>query len=250
MASTRPALCWHCSVWVRGPWDTVTSSSDPADVIDQLCPAIMRLDRARDRDYGQEYCGAIYSLGDGTYHASHPSPLGTVVPVGPAKMKQCYPPRRVLDSRGRTSILADFHSHPWSPSPMSDRDMRASTQLWSIRIQFDTTCHVLKYVPHSDEATWAGELYERQGRRWNLIGIIKLPPSTLRPRKWPGSASLWRSPRRGANASLAPWPPRFSSPWTISARPAWRQTQQPPQSSVACTDAIRTMSWPRQERAA
>lgn len=47
-----------------------------------------------ERDYGQEYCGAIYSLGDGIYHASMPSPLGEPVPVGPSKRKKCIPPSR------------------------------------------------------------------------------------------------------------------------------------------------------------
>jgi len=31
------------SVWVRGPWEMVTPSADIDDVIDQLCPAVMRL---------------------------------------------------------------------------------------------------------------------------------------------------------------------------------------------------------------
>jgi hypothetical protein len=57
-------------VWVNGPWPEINSSSDVDEVIDQLCPAIMKLPRAAWRDYGQEYCGAIYSLGDGVYFAS------------------------------------------------------------------------------------------------------------------------------------------------------------------------------------
>ena len=61
-------------VHVRGPWGAVTPSSNVDEVIDQLCPAVMELPRARDRDHGQEYCGAIYSLGDGDYYASMPSP--------------------------------------------------------------------------------------------------------------------------------------------------------------------------------
>ncbi|MFP2957461.1 hypothetical protein ACLEPN_06420 [Myxococcus sp. 1LA] len=61
-------------VHVRGPWEAITPSTDVDEVIDQLCPAVMELPRATDRDYGQESCGAIYSLGDGTYYASMPSP--------------------------------------------------------------------------------------------------------------------------------------------------------------------------------
>ena len=61
--------------WVRGPWDAVQPSQDVDEVIDQLCPAIMRQPRAQFGDYGREYCGLIYTLGDGSYYASHPSPL-------------------------------------------------------------------------------------------------------------------------------------------------------------------------------
>jgi hypothetical protein len=159
-------------VWVRGPWTTIRASTNADEVIDQLCPAVMSLDRAQLREYGQEYCGAIYSLGDGHYYASMPSPLGKTVLVGPSKRKQCIPPRFVEDARGRASVLADFHSHPWSPSAMTPDDLMAKTQLWSIRIQFDTTCHIQKLIPYSDENR-PGEVYERQGKSWKLVGIIK-----------------------------------------------------------------------------
>ncbi len=159
-------------VWVRGPWSAITPSADVDELIDQLCPAIMRLDRANLREYGQEYCGAIYSLGDGVYYLSVPSPLGKTVLVGPAKRKQCTPPRAVKDERGRPSVLGDFHSHPWSPSPMSFEDKMTQTQIWSIRIQFDTACHIQKYVPHEGHAR-AGEVFERRGKEWKLVGLVK-----------------------------------------------------------------------------
>src|SRR5690348_867669 len=111
-------------VWVRGPWSAITPSTSMDDVVDQLCPAVMALPGAGDKDYGREYCGVIYTLGDGTYYSSHPSPLGRTVLVEPTKRKQCHPPRSVKDERGATTIEADFHSHPWGPSPMSDRDRR------------------------------------------------------------------------------------------------------------------------------
>lgn len=159
-------------VWVRGPWDAIAPSSDVDTVVDHLCPAIMRLAGASLRDYGQEYCGAIYSLGDGVYYASIPSPMGKTVLVGPAKRKQCIPPRVVKDDRGRVSVLGDFHSHPWSPSSMSFEDRMTRTQIWSIRIQFDTACHVQKYVPHEGHGR-PGEVYERRDKEWKLIGLVK-----------------------------------------------------------------------------
>lgn len=160
-------------VHVRGPWEAIQSSRNVDEVIDQLCPAIMKLPRAQDRDYGQEYCGAIYSLGEGTYYASMPSPLGEPVPPGPAKQKRCIPPRYVEDARGRPAVLGDFHSHPWSPSPMSPADRIAATQIWSIRIQFDRACTVMKLIPHLDSDERPGEVYLRQEKRWKLVGIIR-----------------------------------------------------------------------------
>ncbi|MBZ4418813.1 hypothetical protein K8638_20285 [Myxococcus sp. RHST-1-4] len=160
-------------VHVRGPWDAIQPSSNVDAVIDQLCPAIMKLPRARDREYGQEYCGAIYSLGDGTYYASMPSPLGEPVPVGPANKKKCIPPRYVVDERGRPVVLGDFHSHPWSPSPMSPADRIAATQIWSIRIQFDRACTVMKLIPYLDSDARPGEVYLRKEKRWKLVGVIR-----------------------------------------------------------------------------
>ncbi|NTX10484.1 hypothetical protein HUA76_06780 [Myxococcus sp. CA056] len=157
---------------VRGPWTAVTPSTDVDEVIDQLCPAIMSQPRARDRDYGQEYCGVIYSLSDGQYYASMPSPLGEPVPVGPSKQKKCIPPRYVVDARGRPVVLADFHSHPWAPSPMSATDRIAATQVWSIRIQFDNACTVMKLVPHLGSSL-PGEVYVRTEKQWSLVGIIR-----------------------------------------------------------------------------
>ena len=159
-------------VWVRGPWAAIAPSTDVDEIIDRLCPAIMQLDRASLRDYGQEYCGAIYSLSDGIYYTSNPSPLGKIVLVGPAKRKQCIPPRFVKDDRGKTSVLGDFHSHPWSPSSMSFEDRMTGTQIWSVRIQFDTTCHIQKFVPYEGKDR-PGEVYERRDKEWKLVGLVK-----------------------------------------------------------------------------
>jgi hypothetical protein len=172
-------------VWVRGPWDAIKPSSQMDEVIDQLCPAVMELPGARDKDYGTEYCGVIYTLGDGTYYASYPSPLQRTVLVGPSSRKQCHPPRSVTDERGRTTIEADFHSHPWGPSPISDRDRRKSTQLYFVRIQFDTQCQVMRLIPHLSEDR-PGELFLRQGKDWKLIGQIlpeDKPTGTITPVK-------------------------------------------------------------------
>jgi hypothetical protein len=159
-------------VWVRGPWDAIQPSRDIDEVIDQLCPAIMELPGTRFGEHGQEYCGAIYSLGDGLYRSSLPSPLGNGEWRGPQKRKSCRPPLSVRDARGRTSVSADYHGHPWPNSPMSDVDRQASTQLWHIRIQFDSTCHIQKLIPYMNENR-PGELYERQGKTWKLIGLIQ-----------------------------------------------------------------------------
>ncbi|ABF90489.1 putative lipoprotein [Myxococcus xanthus DK 1622] len=159
-------------VWVRGPWDAIIPSADVDAVIDQLCPAIMQLPRAQGREYGQEYCGAIYSLGDGTYYASLPSTLGPLLKATPEPQKACFAPRFVNDSRGRTVVLADYHSHSWANSRMSSADRRQSRQRFSIRIQFDTGCRVMKLVPYIGEAR-PGELFERRERKWVRIGVIK-----------------------------------------------------------------------------
>lgn len=166
-------------VWVRGPWEQISPSKDVDEVIDQLCPAVMQLPWAQRGEYGQEYCGAIYSLGDGTYYASHPSPLSPQVRIVPEQKRKCRPPRYVEDSRGRPSILADYHSHPWplkghaGPlSQLSEDDLLEKNQLWFIRIQFDTTCHIMKFVPYAGEER-PGEVYERTGKNWKLVAIIK-----------------------------------------------------------------------------
>ena len=66
---------------------------------------------------------------------------------------------------------ADFHSHPWAPSPMSKQDLSLATQRWQIRIQFDTSCHIQKLIPEK-YSNLPGELYERQGKHWRLVGRI------------------------------------------------------------------------------
>jgi hypothetical protein len=158
-------------VWVRGPWEAIRPSHDIDEVIDQLCPAVMTLPRATHRDYGQEYCGAIYTLADGMYYASVGSPLGRTELVGPSKRKTCYSPNSVKDPRGEALPGADYHSHPWVPSPMTSQDRSLETQRWQIRIQFDTGCHIQKLISHK-YSSLPGELYERQGRSWRLIGRI------------------------------------------------------------------------------
>jgi hypothetical protein len=132
----------------------------------------MALPRATWKEYGQEYCGAIYTLGDGTYHASKPSPLGKREGIGPTQRKNCYPPRYVIDQRGRAVTRLDYHSHPWPASRMSERDRQARTQIWPLRIQFDTRCTVQKLVPNLDSPL-PGEVYERRDKVWVRIGIIK-----------------------------------------------------------------------------
>ena len=161
-------------VWVRGPWEAIKPSAAPDEVIDQLCPAVMELPGARFGDYGREYCGLIYSLGDGMYYASHPSPLADPHIGRVSREKSCYVPRQVEDARGHPEPLADYHGHPWSPSSMlgSRADLLGATQLFSIRIQFDKACHLQKLIPYLKEER-PGELYERRGKSWKLIGLIK-----------------------------------------------------------------------------
>jgi hypothetical protein len=159
-------------VWVRGPWEAIAPSKIADEVIDQLCPAVMQLPRAQGREHGLEWCGAIYSLEDGNFYASMPSPLGPILKAIPEKEKRCKPPYFVEDPRGETHVLADFHGHPWPYSRMSAADRTSVRQLYSIRIQFDTTCRVMKLVPHIGKLQ-PGELYERRGQSWLLIGIIK-----------------------------------------------------------------------------
>jgi hypothetical protein len=54
----------------------------------------------------------------------------------------------------------------------SPGDKRSDTQIYSIRIQFDTACNLQKFVPYLNEDR-SGELYERRGKQWKLIGLIK-----------------------------------------------------------------------------
>jgi hypothetical protein len=158
--------------WVRGPWDEIRPSANIDDVVDQLCPAVMKQPRATLRDYGQEYCGLLYTLDRKLYYASKPSPLGNLTQAGAMRRKTCYPPRYVLDARGQATPIADFHSHPWAPSGMSEQDRMLRTQLWQIRIQFDTRCTLQKLIPYVGTDR-PGEVYERQGMNWKLVGLIE-----------------------------------------------------------------------------
>lgn len=160
------------AVWVTGPWPAIQPSSDVDEIIDQLCPAVMGLERATAKDLGQEYCGAIYSLNGGTYYATWPSPLGRTTLVGAdRKRKNCLAPSIVRDPRGLTSTLGDFHSHPWFPSGMSQEDRWTESQRWSIRIQFDSACTITKLIPYKGERR-PGEVYLRRDKTWKLIGYI------------------------------------------------------------------------------
>jgi hypothetical protein len=159
-------------VWVRGPWAAIQPSRDVDEVIDQLCPAVLALPRATLGDYGQEYCGAIYTLVDGIYYASKPSPLGRYEGVGPSKSKNCHTPHYVIDDRGHTNPEADYHNHPWPASGLSGKDRLALRQLWQYRVQFDARCAIHKLVPNLDNPR-PGEVYERRGKAWVLTGIIK-----------------------------------------------------------------------------
>ncbi|RKH32990.1 hypothetical protein D7Y13_07435 [Corallococcus praedator] len=114
----------------------------------------------------------LYSVGDGSYSASMPSPLGPLLKAIPEKEKSCRQPNLVRDSRGEANIHADYHSHPWADSRMSRPDRTEARQRYSIRLQFDTKCRVMKLVPHIGEAR-PGEVYERRGKSWALIGIVK-----------------------------------------------------------------------------
>jgi hypothetical protein len=142
------------------------------EVIDQLCAAVLALPRATLRDYGQEYCGAIYTLGDGIHYASKPSPLGRYEGPGPSKSKNCHTPHSVIDERGYTIPQADYHNHPWPTSGLSAKDRDPFRQLWQYRIQFDARCTVQKLVPNLDNPR-PGEVYERRGKLWVLTGLIE-----------------------------------------------------------------------------
>lgn len=134
----------------------------------------MRLPHARGHDDGAEYCGLLYLGADGLFHASAPSDLSVKVEARPslAKSKTCIIPIKVNDPTGVRTIEADYHSHPWPGSPItSGGDTAAPKQRYSVRIQFDTTCRVFKFVPHRNEPVPA-ELYERIGRSWQRIRVL------------------------------------------------------------------------------
>jgi hypothetical protein len=159
-------------VWVKGPWEKINASQDIDEVIDQLCPAVMALPRARSGEYGQEYCGVIYKLlGENRYYASMPSPLGSPELNTASRRKSCLVPTTVRDARGASRTDGDFHGHPWSPSGMSREDRMLGTQWYLFRLQFDSQCRIQKLVPHADGSR-PGELYERQGKNWKLVGQI------------------------------------------------------------------------------
>lgn len=162
-------------VWARGSWPDVTPSRNVDEVIDRLCPAIMKLDGATWKDHGKEYCGVIYTLGDGLYRVTYPSPLGRwELTMGQRKKKSCYPVRKVVDPNAEViSILADYHSHPWYPSPLSPEDLMGKNQLYYIKIQFDSECHIMKLVPHMGNQDKPGEVYERRRGQWVQVGLIK-----------------------------------------------------------------------------
>ncbi len=141
------------------------------EVIDQLCPAVMELPLATFGDYGREYCGAIYTLGEGTYYASKPSPLRKKDRKEPASDKTCITPRYVMDQRGHAITQLDYHGHPWRTSRMSDKDREGLRQIWPIRIQFDGRCTIQKFIPNPGSSR-PGEVYERRGKTWVLIGLV------------------------------------------------------------------------------
>jgi hypothetical protein len=154
-------------VWVRGPWPEIQPSGNVDDVIDQLCPALMKMPAVAAGGSGQEYCGAIYSF-EGRHYASWPSPLRS----NPTSSgKDCLVPSTVQDDRGPVSVLADYHTHPWRYSPMSEKDRWKARQRYSFRVQMDAACTVQMLVPYLQESR-PGELYERRQARWVLIGRI------------------------------------------------------------------------------
>ncbi|RKG68563.1 hypothetical protein D7V80_11875 [Corallococcus sp. CA054B] len=76
-----------------------------------------------------------------------------------------------MDERGRTAIVADYHTHPWRYSQMSFQDRWQSRQRYSFRVQMDAGCTVQMCVPHIGQDR-PGEVYVRQERRWVLIGRV------------------------------------------------------------------------------
>ncbi|WP_233602348.1 hypothetical protein [Corallococcus sp. CA047B] len=163
----------HEIPWVRGPWPVITASLDADAVIDQLCIPLMELPAAAPPrgEYGQEYCGVIYAH-EGRYHASWPAALETRRLSAENKdFKNCRVPRKVVDERGRTEILADYHTHPWRYSQMSIQDRWQSRQRYSFRVQMDAACTVQMYIPNIGKER-PGEVFVRQGGRWVLIGRV------------------------------------------------------------------------------
>ncbi|RKH78454.1 hypothetical protein D7Y21_35695 [Corallococcus sp. AB045] len=159
--------------WVRGPWPVIDSSVEADAIIDQLCAPLMELPAAAPPrgEYGQEYCGVIYSY-EGRYYASWPAALETRrLSAENSDFKDCRVPKRVVDERGRTAILADYHTHPWRYSPLSIQDRWKSRQRYSFRVQMDATCSVQMYIPYLEQER-PGEVYMREGRRWVLIGRV------------------------------------------------------------------------------
>jgi hypothetical protein len=56
---------------------------------------------------------------------------------------------------------------------MSEKDRKRENQWYMFRIQFDTQCRVQKLIPHHPKGDdYPGELYERQGKSWKLVGHI------------------------------------------------------------------------------
>jgi hypothetical protein len=160
-------------VWARGPWEAISPSRDVDGVIDQLCPAIMKLDLAAMGDYGKEYCGVIYRpLDDPDFYATVPSPLREPERDSALrKKKTCIAPTTVRDPRGQYKSEADYHSHTWRSSGMSLVDL-VGPHYYFVRIQFDASCHMQKYIPHIYDNE-PGELFERIGKTWKLIGYVK-----------------------------------------------------------------------------
>jgi hypothetical protein len=159
-------------VWSRGPWDVINPSADVDDVIDQLCPAVMKLGAAAMGDYGREYCGVIYRLIDGPqFYVTVPSPLSNPEPDSALrKKKTCIAPTAVRDPRGKYRPEADFHSHTWPTSGMSLMDL-VGPHYYFVRVQFDASCHIQRYVPRLQDSQ-PGELFERADKAWRFIGYV------------------------------------------------------------------------------
>ena len=73
--------------------------------------------------------------------------------------------RRALAGWARYRIIAGYHDGFPDVAYCKVAD-------WSIRIQFDTRCRVMKLIPYLG-AERPGEVFERRGKSWVLIGIIK-----------------------------------------------------------------------------